>query len=147
MKPFANKLIVAGWLLCTVALSLPWMVKPFGGWLSGWFWIALNYFPFYHLVTFREAKFEHLGAYLLIPSVFIMFASPLLLIALNRTCNRLYANVTLIGLVLALVAFVIELFLLLEHKYLDSYVGNLLYVCAYGLLARGFVKQAARLQS
>lgn len=147
MGRYINNWIVSGWVLGNVALSVPWMTSFGGDWLPGWIWVWADLFPFYFLVTFQEAKIEHIESYLFSMSVIIMFVSPLLLYALNRTYNKLYARIILAGFMLALVAFAIVLFVPSQAKLLDLPFGYFLYACAYALLALGFVKQAATLQS
>ena len=148
MKLKINIFIFLGWLLCNVALFVPWMATLFGGdWLSGWFWIVLNLHPFFFLVTFQEAKFEYIGSYLFSMSVIIMFVSPLLLYIVNRTYNRMYARIIVVGSLLAFASLFTVLLVPMQSPLPGSYIGYFLYVCAYALLALGFVKLATSVLS
>lgn len=147
MQNRINKWIVLGWMFFLVSLFIPWTAKPFGGTLGGWYWIVMDFFPFFYLVSFTEVKVEHISAYLLSLSVIIMLASPLLLYLLNRTYNKLHANIILLGFFLALGAFFFEFFQPKEIPPPDSVIGYLTYVCAYAMLAAGFIKHAFYVQS
>ena len=143
MKIYTNKLILSGWALYIISLIIPWSEAPFGGWLLGGFWQGMNFFPFYYLITFQEAKIEHIGSYTLSLSVIIMFISPLLLFLLNWTAHKYYTYIIIAGLLLAFFSLCFELFYPKELSYLILYFifGHCIYVSSFGVLSIGFIKQ------
>ncbi len=143
MKTYANKLIYTGWVLYIISLIVPWSGRPFGGWLSGWFWQGISFFPFYRLVTFQEAKIGYIGAYTLSLSIIIMFASPILLILANRRASKYYVYLVEAGFVLAISSF-FGMFVYFEpipSPILLFVFGYCIYVGAFGVLSLGFARQ------
>jgi len=148
MKIYTNKLIYTGWALYIISLIIPWSDKPFSGWLLGWFWQGINFFPFYRLVTFQEAKIDHIGAYTLFLSVIIMFISPLLLILLNRSASKYYGYIIEAGFILAISSFCAVFIYLkpIPSPILLFLFGYCVYVSSFGVLSIGFVKQISYLK-
>lgn len=145
---YINKLIYAGWLLYIISLVIPWSGRPFGGWLSGWFWQVVYFFPFFRFVTLQEANIEHIGAYALSLSVIIMFVSPLLLILLNRRPRKYYGYVIWIGFVLAVFSLCAVIFgpNAIPSPFWLFMLGYSIYVGSFAVLSIGFGKQTSFLK-
>ena len=143
MKIYINKLILSGWALYIISLVIPWSDAPFSGQLPGWFWQGINFFPFYYLVTFTEAKIAYIGAYTGSLSIIIMFISPLLLFLLNRTASKYYGYIIIVGFLLAFFSFCFEIFYSNQSSTLSLLLlfGYCVYVSSFGVLSIGFIKQ------
>lgn len=147
MEKYLNRWILTGWGLFILSVFVPWSTMLYGKPMAGWFWMVMDFFPFYYVVTLTEIKAEHISSYLLSLSIIFMVTSPLLLYLLNRTYNKWYAYPGIVCLPLAIGGFVFEFFVPKQLPPPDSVTGYLLYVCACALLAVGFVKQMLRVSS
>jgi len=143
MRAYTNKFILSGWAFYIVSLFIPWSAALFGGWMLGWFWQGMNFFPFFYLVTFQEAKIDHIGSYTLSLSIIIMLVSPVLLFLLNWTANKYYAYIIIVGLFLAIFSLCFELFYPKSLPYITLLFlfGYGVYISSYGVLSIGFIKQ------
>ncbi|WP_455207197.1 hypothetical protein [Kaarinaea lacus] len=140
----ANKYIIAGWALYLASIIMPWSVKPFGGWLFGWFWQIADFFPFFRFVTLEQFGWLELSGTMAILAGMAMWVSPLFLYLLNKGVIETSGLVPLLSFILALASGAIKIVFIAEHDPplgILYVLGNLLWIASFWILYIGFKKQ------
>ena len=139
-----NKYIIAGWALYLASYILPWSIKPFGGWLHGWYWQLADLLPFFRLITFEQFGWLELSSTMAIIAGLTMWISPLFLYLLNKGVIETSGFVPLLSFILALAAGAIKIIYIADYDPPLGvlYVfGNLLWIASFWMLYTGFAKQ------
>jgi len=142
----ANKHILAGWGLYLASYILPWSVKPFGGWIFGWYWQLADLLPFFRLVTLEQFGWLELSSTMAVIAGLTMWISPMFLYLLNKGVIETSGFVPLLSFLLALGSGTIKMAFITDHQPplgILYVVGNLIWIASFYLLYVGFFKKIA----
>lgn len=139
-----HKLIIIGWIVYIAAFFIPWSVKPFGGWLPGWFWLVIDVAPFSQLLSTLQFGLKELASTAAILAGFMMLGSPLFLYLINKGYYGWHQYVPLFAFIFAALSACFKIYYFTETLQGISFLiifGNAVWVTSFGLVWKGFQLQ------